>query len=100
MKFPLLTVCLFCCLQSVSADEPSFFEGFRLQNGSAPLAVQYYSSPTVVDWNNDGARDLVCGQEMYGNIALFLNQGTNINPVFQGSDLIESGGQPIAMTWS
>jgi len=42
------------------------------------------AGPRVVDWNNDGKKDLVTG-ERYGYIYVFLNTGTDAAPVFSGT---------------
>lgn len=52
-----------------------------------------------MDWNNDNAKDLLVGEEM-GVINLYLNQGTDLNPVFDDSTLIYSAGVPIQVTYS
>lgn len=70
-----------------------------VQDGGADLKVNLYSNPTAVDWNNDGAKDLVVGQIMYGYIVLYLNQGTNLNPKFSGGSFVQSGGSNIAVSW-
>jgi hypothetical protein len=53
------------------------------------------AAPELVDWNNDGLMDLLVG-EADGRIALFLNQGTKGNPVFNGYQYLTlSNGQDI-----
>lgn len=79
------------------AYEPLLKDGVLIQDGAVPLEVDRYPIPCVVDWNNDGAKDLLVGQYIDGWIWLFLNQGTDLNPVFDGGSLIESGGQPISV---
>jgi hypothetical protein len=81
------------------ADAPELESGVKIKDGGSSLEVNLYSSPTCVDWNNDGAKDLVVGQIWDGWIWLYLNQGTDLNPVFDGGTLVESGGSPIAVTW-
>ncbi|MFH2000292.1 MAG: VCBS repeat-containing protein [Planctomycetota bacterium] len=66
------------------------------------------SSPRVVDWNNDGKKDLIVG-EREGRIYLFINTGTHAAPVFAGSTFIEVGGStfdcgfnsmPVVVDWN
>jgi hypothetical protein len=90
---------LFLCSGSLLADEPYLEEGVYIYDGSQPLSVDRHSTPTVVDWNNDGRKDLVIGQYTYGYIWLYLNQGTDLNPVFSGGSLIQSNGSPITTTY-
>jgi hypothetical protein len=52
-----------------------------LQAGTANLDVGLRAAPLVVDWNNDGNKDLLVGNDN-GFIKLFLNSGTNASPVF------------------
>lgn len=82
------------------AEAPDLQKGVYIQNGAVPLEVSYCSVPTAVDWNNDGAKDLVIGQFSYGYIWLYLNQGTDMNPIFNGGSLIQSGGAPITTSYS
>jgi hypothetical protein len=44
-----------------------------------------------VDWNNDGKKDLITG-ENNGNIRVYLNTGTDDNPSFSGHFTIQKGG--------
>ncbi len=92
-------VFLFLCAGGLRADVPDLEAGVLIQDGTEPLEVNLHSSCTVVDWNNDGKKDLVVGQFYYGNIWLFLNQGTDANPVFNGGSLIQSNGSPITTTY-
>ena len=80
-------------------DLPPFFDGGKIQDGTEDLLVLGYASPTCADWNNDGAIDLVVGQLTDGNIWLYLNQGSNANPIFNGWTKIESNGTPITTTY-
>jgi hypothetical protein len=78
---------------------PALDAGVFIKNGSSDLQVSYYSAPTVVDWNNDGKKDLVVGQFYYGNVVVFLNVGTDANPVFNGGAAIQSGGVDITTSY-
>jgi len=83
-----------------AAQTPGLEAGVRIdnQNGS-PLITNYMSAPTVLDWNNDGKKDLVVGQFTQGYIWLFLNQGTDSAPAFSGGTLIYSGAAPITTSY-
>lgn len=99
MKTIVLTVLVFLLTGPLWADMPQLEPKVKIKDGAGDLQVNLYSSPTWADWNNDGAKDLVVGQIMDGYVWLYLNQGTNLNPVFNGGSQIESGGSPIAVTW-
>lgn len=45
----------------------------------------------MVDWNNDGKKDLVIGN-CQGAVKLYLNNGTNAQPVFGGYILVKDEG--------
>jgi len=90
---------LFVAVQAASADPPDLQKGLYIYDGAVPLSVDRHSAPTAVDWNNDGKKDLVVGQFTYGYIWLYLNKGTDLNPVFSGGSLVESNGAPITTTY-
>ncbi|MBN1671131.1 MAG: VCBS repeat-containing protein [Kiritimatiellae bacterium] len=49
------------------------------------------SVPDIVDWNNDGKKDIVCG-EYDGYLNLLLNTGTDASPSFDTSTLVQNSG--------
>jgi hypothetical protein len=59
--------------------QPVFGKPIELNNGK--LDVGSDSAPDVVDWNGDGKKDLVVGNDD-GEIFVFINQGTNHEPQF------------------
>ena len=80
-------------------SDPNFDGGTLLQIGppgsKTNIDIGSRATPTVVDWNNDGRKDLVVGA-IDGKIHLFINEGTDTDPNFlaqifaqeNGSDLI------------
>lgn len=63
---------------------------------SVKIDVGNNANPDVVDWNEDGKKDLIIGSESgTGTVRLYLNQGTNANPVFTTFSYINCGGSPI-----
>ncbi|MHC4944674.1 MAG: hypothetical protein ACYTG7_16780 [Planctomycetota bacterium] len=91
-----LIVVYFMLIGVGSADVPVLLPGVNIQDGGGDLEVEKYSTPTSVDWNNDGNKDLLVGQYVDGHIWLFINEGTDLNPVFNGGSLVESNGSPIS----
>jgi hypothetical protein len=83
---------------AADADTPQFEPGVRIMAGASYLKADTFSAPTVVDWNNDGAKDLLSGQTGGAYIRLYLNQGTDLNPVFSTWSLITCNGVPIAVS--
>ena len=89
---------------NVGADnDPKFDSGTLLQVGTAGskanIDVGIRATPCVVDWNNDGNKDLAVGA-YDAKIHLFINEGTDTDPDFQtqsyvplqnGSDLVVPG---------
>jgi hypothetical protein len=54
--------------------------------------------PWVCDWNEDGKKDLLVGQEGIGqpcNVYVYLNQGANAAPVFGDSTPVLFNGSPL-----
>lgn len=90
---------VFLGLETLDADAPKLEEGVYIYDGINPLEEGPYSVPAVVDWNNDGRKDLVVGQFEEGHVYLFLNQGTDLFPIFSGGSQITSNGVPITTTF-
>lgn len=59
----------------------------------------YTSVPCVVDWNEDGKKDLLVGCFYYGNVYLFINSGTDAVPVFTTGTKLEADGQEISVAY-
>lgn len=58
-------------------DAPIFAKGTY----ATPYNVGYNATPCILDWDNDGKKDIVAGCQS-GEIRLFLNIGSDINPIF------------------
>jgi hypothetical protein len=70
----------------------------HIQADGLDIATANNSWPCVCDWNNDGRKDLLVGQEGIGspcNVYLYLNQGADSLPVFGDSIPVLAGGVPI-----
>jgi len=78
----------------------TFNPGSRIQaNGNDMIVDTYASVPCVVDWNGDGAKDLLVGCFFDGNVHLFLNSGSNNAPVFTTSTMLQAGGSVISVAY-
>lgn len=86
-------------VSSADGDITVFVDQGNIKDGGIDLKVDGVPVPTVVDWNNDGKKDLVVGQFIQGHIRLYLNQGSDLNPVFNGFSYIQSNGAPITTTY-
>ena len=84
--------------REVSYDSSTFEAGFKIAAGGTPIDVKVgHLVPDVVDWNNDGKKDLVVGQFKEGAIRLYLNEGTDSKPVFGEFSLLAAGEKPIKL---
>lgn len=97
----LLTAVMLLLISSSQAlaDEPKILPGVKIKDGLNNINLSYDTNPTMVDWNNDGLKDLLVGEFTQGYITLYLNQGTNLNPMFDGGVKVESNGTPITVTY-
>ena len=68
-------------LNEGSNEQPIFGKPIELNGGG--LDVGSNSSPDVADWNGDGKKDLIIGNDS-GEIFVFLNKGTNEDPQYDG----------------
>ena len=54
------------------------------------------ASPTVVDWNGDGDKDLLVG-ETYGKVYYYENTGTDSSPSFTSGQPLKAGGSTLSV---
>ncbi len=85
---------------TVRSETPEIRSMGKIEGGSGSLQVDRYSAPFVADWNSDGRKDLIVGQYMWGNVLLFVNRGTDLNPSFDRGRLILCGEEPITTSFS
>jgi hypothetical protein len=86
----------FVCTLAFAQEMPNFAPGqYLLSNNKPLLGDNAFSDPCVADFNNDGKKDLMVGYFYYGNINLYLNEGTDSDPVFGEGTKLEADGQPI-----
>ncbi|MCC6682487.1 MAG: VCBS repeat-containing protein [Phycisphaeraceae bacterium] len=50
--------------------------------------------PTIIDWDGDGAKDIVAGNSQ-GFLMFFKNLGDNVTPRFANARFLEAGGQTV-----
>ena len=88
-----------CILSPAIAQRTSNFSpGQYICAGDVPITGNNaYSAAEVADWNADGMKDLLVGVFYNGNIWLYLNQGTDDDPVFTEGTLLEADGVPISV---
>lgn len=75
--------------------QPAFVAGQFLTVGPAGsksfLDVGIRATLDVADWNNDGRKDLICG-DLDGWLSVFLNEGTDASPDFLAETLVFDAG--------
>ena len=74
---------------------PDFVTDALLQENGGDLFVPTTcASPSIVDFDEDGRKDLITGNTE-GQILFYANVGTDAAPEFSGYELIEVAGVPI-----
>ena len=81
-----------------SAASADLQEGVKLEAaGKIIEGGRGHLVPSVVDWNQDGKKDLLVGQFEGGKIRLYLNQGTDSAPVFKDFRFVRAGDAEISL---
>jgi hypothetical protein len=77
-----------------------FAEGVDLEVGppgsKVPIDVGSRSTVCIVDWDEDGRRDLLLGS-YYGKFHLFLNTGSDLAPEFESFSNLQGPGGDLAV---
>lgn len=77
---------------------PTFDSGTYLTvgptGGKNDIDVGSRATPSLVDWNNDGKRDLVSG-DYSGKISIFLNAGTDDSPDYPSQHYAQANNTPL-----
>ncbi len=81
-----------------SDNDPNFDPGTFLKVGptgsKTNIDVGSRATPCVVDWNNDGKKDILTGNTN-GQLLFYSNAGTDSDPSFAGYEFVESDGVAI-----
>jgi len=85
---------IFLSFSSLYAHSPAFAKKAYIMAGGRKLDVREDAAPRLVDWNEDGKKDLILGN-YDGYVLLYLNSGTNEDPVFTTMDTVKAKGFPI-----
>jgi len=94
-RFALVAVVLFASL--ALGVTPRFTGPKMIEDNGTPIDVGYYGAPVMFDWNQDGAKDLVCGQFTSGMIRFYPNLGPDTAPDFNGFTYLEADGVQITL---
>lgn len=74
---------------------PIFAAGVRLSAGGKTLSLaneKGHARPDICDWNNDGRKDIVAADGA-GTVTVFLNEGTNSEPVLAAGQKVKAYSQ-------
>jgi len=87
-------------LNTGTDSNPVFDSGAYLEVGASGsksgIAVGSRATPTVVDWNNDGAKDLLVGC-LIGVVCLYSNAGSDSSPDFISTDYLQEDGSNLSV---
>lgn len=94
----------FCCvmtcgpLAASEESQPALGAGTMIAVGKEPINIEVgHLVPCVADWDGDGKHDLIVGQFSGGKIRLYLNEGTNLEPVLGEFEYLSAGGKEISL---
>jgi hypothetical protein len=77
---------------------PELEEGVRIQENGKPIDVKVgHLVPVVVDWDQDGKKDLLVGQFLGGKIRFYRNTGSDDAPLFNGFSFLRAGEVEISL---
>lgn len=80
-------------LSNSANDKPTFDGGGYIQG----IKVDGNAAPCIYDWNDDNKKDLIVG-DAKGNIWVYLNGGTDGNPLFgNGYQVVGTGSGPLCV---
>jgi len=93
--FVIAAVCLLAA--TAPGITPRFTGPEMILDAGTPIDVGYYGAPVMFDWNNDGAKDLVCGQFDQGKVRFYPNLGPDSAPDFNGYSFLLADGVEITL---
>lgn len=70
----------------------------KLLSGDEPINVEVgHATPYVIDWNDDGKKDLLVGQFGGGKLRVYLNKGEDAAPQFDGFAYVQAGDKDASV---
>lgn len=79
-------------LNTNTNTHPILFSGTYVGTAGADLTVGERATPVAADWNGDNKKDLLAGS-MDGSIRVFINEGTDSEPVMKPPYILKAGGR-------
>ena len=83
---------VYCILNKGSNECPDYGRARKIHAGGGELDVYGKPSPNLVDWDQDGDLDLICG-EFLDRITYFENTGTRTEPVYKEGEFLKLQGK-------
>jgi hypothetical protein len=96
----LLPFLIYVLPNKANADyQTDLYDGMYIQSGSVAIDVGKFSVSVVFDWNADGMKDLLVGQNdaNHGYVSYYQNVGTDSAPVFDGFTDLQSCTQTCSL---
>lgn len=97
IRYTIIVLSLTCMLLA----EPPAYNNFVYVEcaGQAIRVSGGHADPCVMDWDDDGLKDLLLGEFSYGRIRFYKNVGTNSNPVFTSWSYLQADGTTIQLPY-
>ena len=95
-------------LNEGSNESPRYGTRIRLKAGEKEIKIEGPSAPCLVDWNEDGRKDLLVG-DGGGYLHLFLNTGSSATPDYPSTSRVQadykildvrSNASPCVVDWN
>lgn len=75
-------------------ENPEYGKARKILANDKPLDVYGKPSPNLVDWDNDGDLDIICG-EFLDRITFFENIGSRTEPVYTEGEFLKLDGKTL-----
>jgi len=85
---------VYVALNHGTHEDPQYGEAEKILADGEPVDVFGKPSPNLVDWDQDGDLDLICG-EFLDRITLFENRGSRSEPQYVTGKFLEVNGKTL-----
>jgi len=78
---------------------PDYEPPFRISADGDPIELSIgHANPLIVDWNEDGLKDLILGQFSGGKLRYYQNDDSNDSPMFGSYTYLQADGTDISLS--